>query len=648
MIRPLDALTLARTKIRSKRIRLLITTIVSALVFGVMAGFTVLIDGIGGSLTSFAKQNLKGQYLVEAAPNPNAMSQAMMAPNDPTMIAEVQALHTAYIAERKAAAKRLGITEYDEKTEIPAVVDDPNPSVPPEWKRTVNMSSVAYARWAKAKAAATPAPANDSAAFRALIAPYGATRVYEPRDLSHLQLHLLPGGKEDLTAPLTPATNSQPDPANMTALAQGSFTIVEDALVGNFVAPVNAARQTPLGVPVLISADDAVTTFGKTLSLPKRPADPKEQIAWFTTVRDKVNGATFLSCYRNQPELARIEQAKSQLNEITANKNNRDYVRPSLEWALPTTPCGLVTVAKDTRTQVEKFAEASRLAFEREFNPVEDPAAEPVTFQIVGLLPSPSPNASGIDAVLASVVGTNYGFGAVVPETLWQALPPELRHDTLFAKTPPADPTGMNFTGTTNFIAAFPTVAKARDVVRANSCSMGWTPECQTQPFQLSTYGTNYLAVDDITTQLRPVLLVMAGLAFGIATIILWAMMGRVIADSRRETAVFRAIGAKRTDIIAVYLTYSLWVAGRIVFFAALIGAVIVGAMEILYAGRATTLSQLAYGVFTPEPRFTFIGLQSRALWLILGGIVVMSLVAITPPLLRNIRRNPIKDMRDD
>ena len=38
MIGPLDAITLARTKIHSKRLRLLITTVVSALVFGVMAG----------------------------------------------------------------------------------------------------------------------------------------------------------------------------------------------------------------------------------------------------------------------------------------------------------------------------------------------------------------------------------------------------------------------------------------------------------------------------------------------------------------------------------------------------------------------------------------------------------------------------------
>ncbi len=648
MIRPFDAITLARTKIRSKRLRLLITTIVSALVFGVIAGATVLLDGINSSIATFARENLRGQYLVAGGANPMTQPQFMMPPNDPTMIAEVQALHTTYIAERKAAAKRLGITDYDERSEVPPTVDDPNPNVPAEYKRTVNMSSVAYQRWVAAKAATTGATATDSAAFRAVVAPYSPTRIYEPRDISHLQLRLLVDGKEDLTRAITPSSTA-PDRIQQTAVANGSFTVVDDQLVRTFILPPNAARATPAGVPILISAEDAMALFGTSLALPKRPADPAAQLTWFTRVREKVNGTTFVSCYRNAPEQARVEQARVQTNEIEANKNNRDYVKPSLVLALPSQPCGMVTVARDVRTDLEKYADASRAAFEKEFTPQDEPLAEAVTFQVVGFLPTSSPSLSGMDQVLASVVGTSFGFGAIIPEKQWQALPAELRHDALLTKSPPKDPMGgMGWSGVTPFIAAFPSVDKARAAVRANSCQMEWTPACQKMPFQLATYGSNYLAVEDFTTRARPLILALLAITFGIATIIIWAMMGRVIADSRRETAVFRAIGAKRIDIVAVYLTYSLWVAARIVFFAALIGAVIAAVVEFLYAGRATTLAHLAYGVFTPEPRFTFIGLGNRLLWVILGGIVVMSLVAITPPLLRNIRRNPIRDMRDD
>ena len=198
------------------------------------------------------------------------------------------------------------------------------------------------------------------------------------------------------------------------------------------------------------------------------------------------------------------------------------------------------------------------------------------------------------------------------------------------------------------FIASFPSVEKARTAVASNSCQMNWTPACESMPFSLGAYGTNYLTVDDIVRQLRPVILTLLIIAFTIATIIIWAMMGRVMADSRRETAVFRAIGAKRSDIAAVYVTYSVWVAVRIVIFAAALGLIIAGTVHVLFADRATKTAQLAYAVFTPEPTFSFLGFRNPVLWLILGGIVVMSLIAITPPLLRNIRRNPIKDMRDE
>ena len=88
MIGMRDALTLAHTKIRSKRLRLIITTIVSGLVFGVMAGATILVDGMSKSLTEFARQNLDGRFLVSGTPN--YYGPVDFNPSDATLIAEVQ------------------------------------------------------------------------------------------------------------------------------------------------------------------------------------------------------------------------------------------------------------------------------------------------------------------------------------------------------------------------------------------------------------------------------------------------------------------------------------------------------------------------------------------------------------------------------
>ena len=145
---------------------------------------------------------------------------------------------------------------------------------------------------------------------------------------------------------------------------------------------------------------------------------------------------------------------------------------------------------------------------------------------------------------------------------------------------------------------------------------VAWAQDPRDLPFVYLSWSALLILV--------PLVIALFVIAFGIATIIIWAMMGRVIADSRRETAVFRAIGAKRSDIVAVYLTYSLWVALRIVLVAALIAVGIAAFVEFRYADRATDIARLAYAVFTPAPRFSFIGLQAPLLWGIFAGIIAM------------------------
>ena len=47
-----------------------------------------------------------------------------------------------------------------------------------------------------------------------------------------------------------------------------------------------------------------------------------------------------------------------------------------------------------------------------------------------------------------------------------------------------------------------------------------------------------------------------------IAGVILMGMIGRIIADSRKETAVFRAVGASRLAVAQVYVAYTVYLAG--------------------------------------------------------------------------------------
>ncbi|MFC7486756.1 ABC transporter permease [Knoellia sp. CPCC 206453] len=667
-----DAATLARTKVRSKRIRLLITTIVSGLLFGLIGGGVLLFDGTAGSVDRFAEQNLGGRYLVQGTPVLPS-EQIYPNPTDPGVHKEIETLHAAYIAERKAAAKRYDIPDYDPKSEVQPIVDDPygDPSIPADQRRIVNTESVA---WKRREAAAIEKIQRNSKStpekYAADSRAAGATDTYQPQSLQALGLTYLKDGREDLTgaaqADLGSKDGSQ-GPAGDSSIASSNFTIMDDDLVAAFIAEPNAARATPKGIPILVPIDDVVATLGKSLSVTKRPKDSSGQVAWYRNVRAKANGVTFTACYRNQAERDRVEEARSTAAEIAANKNTRGFDKPKLVLELPTTACGPVTVASDTRTAREKERAENQRAFDAmasstvaaQTTPQEVPKAELLTFQIVGVLPTGQSGSGGLESLVSSIVGTTYGYGSIIPSGLLEKLPTALRHSQVLSHKPAATPESIMMFGPMGpeaaYISSFPTVDQAKKFIANYSCGEGggflgggdYYSECG-MPFSVGTYGTSYLVVDDIGREARPFLIGILGALFGVATIIIWAMMGRVIADSRRETAVFRAIGAKRGDIIKIYLLYSLWVALRIALFAAVLAGVIVLVIETLFSRRATDAAQLAYGVFNGDATFHFFGTPSWLFWAILGGILAMSLVAITPPLMRNIRRNPIRDMRDE
>lgn len=660
-----DSVTLARTKVRSKRIRLLVTTIVSGLLFGLISGGILLFDGTAASVNRFADQNLDGRYLVQGTPIMNS-AEVFPDPADPKVRDEVVALHAAYIKERKAAAEKYGITDYDEKTEIQPVIDNAygDPNVPVDQRKMANPESVAWQRreaaaFARMREKSQSTPQRFEADSRAS----GATHVYEPKTLQHLAITYLKDGREDLTRTDPMSTDGPPmgsEGPDGSSISGSNYTIMDDALVKAFIAEPNEARATPKGIPVLVPIDDLVATLGKQLGLTKRPRDGAGQVSWYRTVRDRANGQTFTSCYRNAAEQQRIEQARQIDAEIKAGENTPGYEKPDLVLELPTKPCAPVSVVSDTRTDSEKQKEANQRAFDNQFTPQEPAKAELLTFQVVGVLPTPQSGGGRLESVVSGIVGTTYGYGALIPSGLLAEVPAPLRHDSVLAVKPTTnDPQSMMMFGPmgpeASYIASFPTVDGAKAFIASMACDSNgggflgndYYMECG-KPFSVGTFGTSYLVVDDIARGARPYLLGLLGALFGVATIIIWAMMGRVIADSRRETAVFRAIGARRSDITSVYLIYSLWVALRIAVFAAVLGGAIALVIELLYSGRATNAAQLAYGVFDGDARFHFVTAPSLLWWSILGGILAMALVAITPPLLRNIRRNPIRDMRDE
>lgn len=124
--------------------------------------------------------------------------------------------------------------------------------------------------------------------------------------------------------------------------------------------------------------------------------------------------------------------------------------------------------------------------------------------------------------------------------------------------------------------------------------------------------------------------------------------VGKIIADSRRETAVFRALGAKRFDIAQIYLTYSFIIATIVYLIAGVIGVLAAFYLNTRMSPSMSVAAVLAYNAKDTSKQFTFYGLDLWQMLLIFGLVICAATISTVIPLFGNLRRNPIKDMRDE
>ena len=166
--------------------------------------------------------------------------------------------------------------------------------------------------------------------------------------------------------------------------------------------------------------------------------------------------------------------------------------------------------------------------------------------------------------------------------------------------------------------------------------------------FDISPFGNNASAIEDMRRGVWKVMRYVAPAVLLIASLVLMGIVGKIIADSRRETAVFRALGATRFAIAQIYLTYSLFIGVFIVLISFIIGSV--GALLFSHklSPDASVSAVLAYNARDIHKQFSFYGFDLQYAAIIIGLIAAAAILSTALPLATNIRRNPIRDMRDE
>jgi hypothetical protein len=453
---------------------------------------------------------------------------------------------------------------------------------------------------------------------------------------------------------ISSSTSNGPTQNPIESFAQNT-QLLDNSLIEPFLLESTTLIAKPGDpTPILAPVDAVEKLLGlKPLSL---KANSQEKLARLKTLRTQARNLTFDVCYRNQAAIDLRNLAKQQAVEMAAGKGKTDYVAPALQYAAGTGACAATVIKTDTRSADDKTMSSKLDQFKATFGSAA-PQTTVVKFRVVGVLPQLNFGSSAFDlnALVSSLVTSTLGTGWFISNQA-AANQPILR--SLVANQ------SKSSSSSEVVYAEFPDRSSQKRFLDERMCQ----PEMQTMAagpsgstsidpntkcikehkFFLAPFGNPLAAVYDsqagFLNFLRWLLLVIAG----ISAIIMMGTVGKVIADSRKETSVFRAVGAKRMDIAQIYLLYAGLLASLAFLISLLIG---LGLAVIIESKLSPTLSiqaVLAFNSPNADKAFHLIGLNLLDLAGIYLFAVATGLLSAILPLLTNLRRNPIKDMREE
>ncbi len=630
-----DAVILAATKLRTRRIRLAITLIVSGLLFSALVAVSLVGRGMVASIQSFAKDGFAQRFLVSVQ-----LPFHVEYLNDPQFVNRVKQAYQAQLVQEAAKAKQLGLP-FDPKTAVKPYYEDPsNPSAVPQLSPSDPLVQRVLSQQAPARPTQT--------AVTALASKYHASATYtsEPLGLNgpddqSVGLTAVVNGREvkaarDLTSP----TND----GSLSTIGQSLQSITDGLLKPFTLDGANLNLGADGSVPVVAPIDAAEHL----LDLAPLPANASAQIKLnrLAEVRRRILNYPLALCYRNAAELDRRQQAEQYLADKQTHAGDKDWTPPPLIYAEPAQPCQPTVVQSDTRTADEKATATAQAQFDAAFRPMDPPMTRTVPLRIVGVTPTSNQSVlqqTSLQSLAQSFFTSTLGTG-------WFASASAVAQQPLLAGTINT-PLAAAMEGSTVYVE-FSNRAQQSQFLASHTCNSHEAVEvvaCAAQQrYVMSQYGnplaTLYDALPELWRWFRIIMLVVAGLS----AVVMMGTIGKIIADSRRETSVFRALGARRFDIAQIYMLYAAMLASLAYGVALVVGSALAWYIHQTYQGNLSAQAALAYNSRDLHKIFSLWRLNLLDLAAIYAFCLIVGVVAASLPLLTNMRRNPINDMREE
>jgi hypothetical protein len=630
MISLRDTVTLATTKLRVRRIRLTVTLIVAGIIFTVLVFGSLTIRGTIHSLTAFMNEGFLNSFLVSIhdAPDYEVTSK-------PDFIKRVGTIDAARLDAQAKEAKRLGLP-FDPKTAPHAVSEISTP----DGKKKVADNDNPSTRQAYVELY----PSQLAAKTKSATTPYHPHATYEAFSFSPSSY----SGSYEFAPIVKDAevkANKNPGfgPQDSLSAFGTTLTAYDNGLLKPFMLDSTTLDAHPgEPIPAIAPIDAAEKLLGlKPLS---NKAKPAERIARLKQVRARAKNLTLEVCYRNSPAVSRRDEATQQANDIISHAGEAGYQKPEVIYATPTGACQPTTVKTDSRTADAKALATKQTQFDEEFG-TPKPITRRISFHIVGILPQIGSlqSAADVSGIISSFFTTSLGEGWFISRQA-AFTDPDL-------KAIMTNPYTLA-QGSQEFFAEFTDRPSQKRFLDEQTCDLmsGISPsDCaKTGKLFALPYGNPLATIYDTQKDFDKFMRVLLTIIGVLSAIVMMGTIGKIIADSRKETSVFRAVGAKRHEIAQVYLLYTGILATLSFLIAIGIGLAAALYVELHYGPELSARAVLAFNSHNLDKPFHILGFNALDFAKIYLFVLAISLVSTSVPLASNLSRNPVKDMREE
>lgn len=596
----IDAYLLARTKRKTRRIRTALVTIVSSLLFSVLFFAVIVAAGVMQSAAAVKDVGYNSRYLTGVLPFINAAKVDFQATE-----ANIKATMDAELRARK-------ITVNDDTRKLPEYQQELSARITKVLTDNANIAAQEFEVKLKGMG-------KQSALYGFERTDLEQRLVYEPDPTKDSKAEQL---KKQQTAQPSEAEESR---NGNQQVFQEYFMVDKDMMRTQLLPGQSFDWQPGQPVPVMITYDQLEKLSGRSftnINAALKNQGYKQLIADY-------NGKVIDFCYRNSTAAQQLQDVVRHnylvTNDTDKTTNPIDVpVCAGFDQAL-LKKIGLIT--QPSATDPQPLFKAA---------PAPAPQTAKMQFKVVALTPGQSQFGSSdiLEGLLGSVGAVPFvGSSVFIPSHVVahnQLLQPEL---------------GGNYHLQTMYIADFANRSDQKDFLAlgcsGNECAAG------NKPYMIP-FGNMGVALEGVFEVAFTGLLIAGGATMAIAALMIFFTISKVIADSTKEIAVFRALGARRRDIVQIYLTYGGMLTVSALLFALLLGTALAYSAHVLLNDQFAAMLIQSVGAYNHSPHISLVGFQPLWLLVVISALIIAAAIGVSLPTLAAAHRKLITILREE